>query len=133
MNINISNPGEVLNTDNLFSTNEEIEKIAMYFHWEYNKGKDKTLDKVWNELEDSEKDSNRYAARHLPIKLRFLGAKITDTATDCQHSIRIQSQKIKRGQSTLWNTEDGWHIENLTDSFMAKSGSKKMENRTRRS
>lgn len=83
VNINISNPGEVLNTDNLFSTNEEIEKIAMYFHWEYNKGKDKTLDKVWNELEDSEKDSNRYAARHLPIKLRFLGAKITDTATDC--------------------------------------------------
>ena len=83
VNINISNPGEVLNTDNLFSTNEEIEKIAMYFHWEYNKRKDKTLDKVWNELEDSEKDSNRYAARHLPIKLRFLGARITDTATDC--------------------------------------------------
>ncbi|WP_289059283.1 hypothetical protein, partial [uncultured Mesotoga sp.] len=48
VNINISNPGEVLNGDNLFSANEEIEKIAMYFHWEYNKRKDKTLDKVWN-------------------------------------------------------------------------------------
>lgn len=83
VNIAISNPGEVLNTDNLFSTNEEIEKIAMYFHWEYNKRKDKTLDKVWNELEDSEKDSNRYAARHLPIKLRFLGVSIADASTDC--------------------------------------------------
>ena len=83
VNINISNPGEVLNGDNLFSANEEIEKIAMYFHWEYNKRKDKTLDKVWNELEDSEKDSNRYAARHLPIKLRFLGVRIADASTDC--------------------------------------------------
>lgn len=55
---------------------ELYDDLAMQIHNIYRNLDSAELKVKWNELTDEQKDWNRYPARHLAIKLRFLGAEI---------------------------------------------------------
>lgn len=52
---------------------EERDSLAMQVHNVYSNLSQKELELEWSNMNDYFKDENRYAARHLPIKLRSLG------------------------------------------------------------
>jgi voltage-gated potassium channel Kch len=57
---------------------ELTDDIAMRIHKYYVTLPDAQLVETWNQLIDSGKDDNRYPARHMAIKLRYLGAEMVD-------------------------------------------------------
>ena len=74
--------------------------------------KDKNVDLIlsWEELTDGKKDYNRYPARHLAIKLRYLGAELVEhkdsrepyyitDATDTQKTTIAKMEHLR------WNAE----------------------------
>ena len=58
---------------------EECDDLAMQIHNVYSRLPQKELEVVWSRMTDYFKDENRYAARHLSMKLRSLGLEAVST------------------------------------------------------
>jgi hypothetical protein len=104
--------------------------IAEHMHYEWakihalkNNLKIGSMEEVWDNLKDAQKDSNRLPARHLNIKLRFVHAKFTDREDGEEWNIdRIDDatwDRIARMEHNRWMAEkylNGFvHIEAVPD------------------
>jgi Trk K+ transport system NAD-binding subunit len=89
---------------------EIYDDLAMQIHNTYLNLESAELIEKWNELTDEQKDWNRYPARHLFVKLRYLGAAIEElssTANEFDFSSVTQSQNdlLARVEHTRWVAE----------------------------
>jgi hypothetical protein len=76
---------EIFTENMLIYDHENIDGIARQIHDLYLALDNKSIDAKWDELTDAGKDQNRRAARHLAIKLRYLGLELADADAEGDH------------------------------------------------
>ncbi|NLI08635.1 MAG: hypothetical protein GX457_16335 [Thermotogaceae bacterium] len=86
---------------------EECDCLAMQIHNVYSNLSQKELELEWSNMNDYFKDENRYAARHLPIKLRSLGLEAVPTddpreAVDFKEILERSEQLLARLEHDRW-------------------------------
>ena len=86
---------------------EECDCLAMQIHNIYSNLSQKELELEWSNMNDYFKDENRYAARHLPIKLRSLGLEAVPTddpreAVDFKEILERSEQLLARLEHDRW-------------------------------
>lgn len=87
LNIELLNlDDEVCNVKTIVDNRKVEDFIAKHIHYEWAKNHAAknnisigTMQEEWDKLKDAQKDSNRFPARHLNIKLRFANAEMTDS------------------------------------------------------
>ncbi len=86
---------------------EECDCLAMQIHNIYSNLSQKELELEWSNMNDYFKDENRYAARHLPIKLRSLGLEAVPTddpreAVDFKEILERSEQLLAQLEHNRW-------------------------------
>ena len=86
---------------------EECDNLLMQIHNVYSNLSQKELELEWSNMNDYFKDENRYAARHLPIKLRSLGLEAVPTddpreAVDFKEILERSEQLLARLEHDRW-------------------------------
>lgn len=86
---------------------EECDCLAMQIHNVYSNLSQKELELEWSNMNDYFKDENRYAARHLPIKLRSLGLEAVPTddpreAVDFKEILERSEQLLAQLEHNRW-------------------------------
>lgn len=94
----------------LTEDHEAIDDIAKQIHNIYLKLDTKELDLRWEGLTDEGKDANRYPARHIAIKLRYLGAEIVDLPNDkpdfdFNKITEVQKETLAKMEHNRWLAE----------------------------
>lgn len=118
LNIEIENIFDNVCTKKLLADDhEEVDDIAKQFHNIYMKLDSKELETNWEGLTDEGKDFNRYPARHIAIKLRYLGAELVDIKLEKPD---FEYDKISKEQKdTLARMEhERWNAEKLLTGFV---------------
>jgi hypothetical protein len=131
LNIELLNmDDEVCNKRTIVDNRKEEDFIAKHIHYEWAKSqavKNKTqigsMQKEWDKIKDSQKDSNRLPARHLYIKLRYVKADLSDLATGEELNFDTLEDdiwdRIARMEHNRWNAEKNINgfvlIEKATD------------------
>ncbi len=117
LNIELLNmDDEVCNKRTIVDNRKEEDFIAKHIHYEWAKSqalKNKTqigsMQKEWDKIKDSQKDSNRLPARHLYIKLRYVKADLSDQTTGEELNFDTLEDdiwdRIARMEHNRWNAE----------------------------
>lgn len=111
LNIHIENMFENVCTKKLLADDhEEVDDIAKQLHNTYLTLNTRELEKNWESLTDEVKDFNRYPARHIAIKLRYLGAELVDKKLekpDFEYDkiSELQKDTLARMEHERWNAE----------------------------
>lgn len=119
LNIHIENMFDNVCSQKLLADDREvIDDIAKQFHNTYLKLDSRELEKNWESLTDEGKDFNRYPARHIAIKLRYLGAELVDRKIEKPD---FDFDKISAHQKiTLAKMEHNrWNAEKFLTGFVA--------------
>jgi len=111
LNIHIENMFDNVCTKKLLADdNEEVDDIAKQLHNTYLNLNTRELEKSWENLTDEVKDFNRHPARHIAIKLRYLGAELVDNKVekpdfDYDKISDEQKKTLARMEHERWNAE----------------------------
>jgi len=117
LNIELLNmDDEVCNKRTIVDNRKEEDFIAKHIHYEWaksqaekNKTKIGSMQKEWDKIKDSQKDSNRLPARHLYIKLRYVKADLSDQETGEELNFDTLEEeiwdRIARMEHNRWNAE----------------------------
>jgi voltage-gated potassium channel Kch len=99
--------------------NEDLDRLAIAIHESYRNKSNAAGDpasKPWKTLSENLKDSNRYQADHIPVKLRAIGcyASTVQTGDEVVESFTNDEIEIMaRMEHARWNAErwlDGWTL-----------------------
>lgn len=86
--------------ENFFFEDKNIPELASKIHSLYsncNSMKGTTVDAIWDSLTDFEKDQNRFAARHVKMKLRLLGVEYGEIGTSGQkYDYALEKPSVKK-------------------------------------
>jgi hypothetical protein len=104
---------EVCAKHKLLFGNPEVDKIARAIHTRYS-GANKT---PWDDLTDEGKDMNRWGARHLMLKLRYLGAELTTPGDKRELFNFAEVEEDKKVLLAKWEHER-WNAEKLLTGFV---------------
>lgn len=106
---------------------EECDCLAMQIHNVYSNLSQKELELEWSNMNDYFKDENRYAARHLPIKLRSLDLEAVPM-DDPREAVDLE-EILKKGEQLLARLEhDRWLARKLVNGYIH---GKKLERKLR--
>jgi hypothetical protein len=104
---------EVCAKHNLLFGNPEVDKIARAIHDNY-PDEQKT---PWDDLTDEGKDMNRWGARHLMLKLRYLGAELANLYDNRELFNFEEVENDKKELLAQWEHER-WNAEKLLTGFV---------------
>ncbi len=106
---------EIFKPEFLINGIEEIDETAKHIHNLYAELNDSELDKKWESLTDAEKDQNRWAARHLRIKMNYLGVEFKDEGLEPSFEFRTLCKEIKEILAKMEHKR--WIAEKLLTGF----------------
>lgn len=125
--IDVVDTGAVLNGMDIMGRAERCDAVAKGVHYSWMAKPDEvwktdSLDAEWAKLSDTLRDSNRYAARHLFVKLAYLGWKTVPAAAPSEREAFDASALDERQLETLSRLEHNrWTAEKTLAGYMPTS------------